>query len=338
MTKFDVTDEQRQKRSKSSAAHQLFSLLLALLLLVPLAACATVPAEQPRKRIALTFDDVPRNPGAFFTPDERSRRLIAALKAARVPQAAFFITAGNLQEPFGQGGEKRISDYVAAGHVLANHSYSHPHLSEMSAADYLANLDRTEAWLKGRPGRRAWFRFPYLDEGMGDKAKRDAVRAGLMGRGLRNGYVTVDGADWHMEMLTQQAAQAGKTMEMDALRDLYVETHVEAANFNDALARRELGRSPAHVLLLHETDIAALYIDDLVEALRKDGWEIISADEAFRDPLMNEMPDAPSANGTLLGQIAQARGRTEALWPPMANQQTARRLFQQRVLKEAPAT
>lgn len=311
--------------------------LLALVLLVPVAACTTMPAEQPAKRIALTFDDVPRNPGAFFTPEERTRRLIAGLNEARVPGAAFFITAGNLNEPFGQGGEKRIMDYVANGHVLANHSYTHPHLSEVSAEEYLANLDKTEAWLKGREGRRAWFRFPYLDEGMTDKAKRDAVRAGLKARGLRNGYVTVDGADWHLEMLTQQAAAAGKPMDMEALRDLYVQTHVEAANFNDALARRELGRSPAHILLLHETDLAALYIDDLVEALRKDGWEIISADEAFKDPLMHEMPEAPSANGTLLSQMARARGRTENLWPPMAAQPTARLLFQQNVLKEAPA-
>jgi hypothetical protein len=124
-------------------------------------------------------------------------------------------------------------------------------------------------------------------------------------------------------------------MDMEALRDLYVETHVEAANFNEALARRELKRSPMHVLLLHETDIAALFIDDLVAALRKDGWEIITADQAFTDPLRREMPDAPSANGTLLGQIAHARGRTEQVWPPMTNQDFARRLFQQRVLKEA---
>ena len=37
---------------------------------------------------------------------------------------------------------------------------------------------------------RSWFRFPYLDEGAGDKEKRDAVRAGLAERGLVNGYVT----------------------------------------------------------------------------------------------------------------------------------------------------
>jgi peptidoglycan/xylan/chitin deacetylase (PgdA/CDA1 family) len=294
---------------------------------------AAMPAHA-QKRIALTFDDIPRDTGAFLSQDERTVRLIAALERAGVKQAAFFVTAGFIENADRKGAEDRITAYTAAGHVLANHSYTHPHLSEVTAERYLADLDKTEAWLKGRKGRRPWFRFPYLDEGMGDKAKRDTVRAGLRSRGLRNGYVTVDGADWHMEMLTQEAARAGKHMDMAALRDLYVETHLEAANFMDALARRELGRSPAHVLLLHETDIAALFIENLVAALRKDGWEIVTADRAFTDPLQREMPDAPSANGPILAQIANARRRTEPTWPPMTNQENARRLFDKRVLKE----
>ena len=308
-------------------------LLLASFLALLLAAS---PAAA-QKRIALTFDDVPRDRGAFLTHEERTVKLIAALERARVEQAAFFVTAGFLEDPDRRGGEDRITAYTAAGHVLANHSFTHPHLSQVSASAYLANLDSTEAWLKGREGRRPWFRHPYLDEGMADKAKRDAVRAGLKARGLRNGYVTVDGADWHIEMLTQEAARAGKTMDMNALRDFYVETHVAAANFNDALARRLLKRSPAHVLLLHETDIAALFIDDLVQALRADGWEIVTADKAFADALRREMPDPANTNGTLLAQIANARGLSLETWPPAAGQTLQKRLFSERVLKETPA-
>jgi peptidoglycan/xylan/chitin deacetylase (PgdA/CDA1 family) len=309
---------------------------LRFLLLIIAAALAAAPAAA-QKRIALTFDDVPRDRGAFLTHDERTVKLIAALERAKVEQAAFFVTAGFLEDPDRRGGEDRITAYTAAGHVLANHSYTHPHLSELSAADYLANLDKTEAWLKGRPGRRPWFRHPYLDEGGADKAKRDAVRAGLKARGLRNGYVTVDGADWHLEMLTQEAGRAGKTMDMNALRDLYVTTHVEAANFNHALARQLMKRSPAHVLLLHETDIAALFIEDLVEALRKDGWEIVTADKAFADPLKREMPDPAVTSGGLLHQMVQARGLKIETWPPTAGQNVQKRLFAERVLKEAVA-
>lgn len=311
-------------------------LLIVAALLV--GACSSISAA-PRpaaaeKRIALTFDDVPRGPGAFFTPEERTRRLIAALDRAGVEQAAFFVTVGNLDKPSGAGGEDRIARYVRAGHVIANHSFAHRALTQVTAEEYLADIDRAEAWLKGRPGHRAWFRFPFLNEGRQDKAKRDALRAGLAARGLRNAYVTVDASDWNMEALAAEAAKAGKTIDMDALRDLYVESHVEAAEFYAGLAQRTLGRSPAHVLLLHETDLAALYIEDLVAALRRAGWTIVSADEAYADPIGTAAPDVPSAQGTLTEALAWEKGLPAPRWYERNTIRLANALFAERVLKE----
>jgi peptidoglycan/xylan/chitin deacetylase (PgdA/CDA1 family) len=316
----------------------LLRLFLSALLLTLLAACSTVePAEPPAgKRIALTFDDIPRHPGAFLSQEERTKRLIAALRGARVGQAAFFVNPGFLADPAKAGGEARIAAYVKAGHVLANHSFSHRNLIAVTAEEYLADIDRAEAWLKDRDGRRPWFRFPYLGEGGPDKTKRDAVRAGLKARGLRNGYVTVDASDWHMEQLAVDAKKAGKPIDMDALRDLYVESHAQAAEYYDGLARRALGRSPAHVLLLHETDLAALYIDDLVGALRRAGWRIVTADEAFADPINTAMPDVPVARGTLTEAIAWEKGLPAPRWYERNDTKIAARLFAERVLKEKP--
>lgn len=305
------------------------------LFLILAALFALASPAHAQKRIALTFDDVPRDRGAFFTPEQRGEKLLAALDKAKVEQAAFFVNAGFLANPDGQGGEARIARYVRAGHVIANHSFSHPHLNATPADAYLADIDKGEAWLKDRPGRRPWFRFPFLDEGGTDKAKRDAVRAGLAARGLQNGYVTVDGSDWHTEQLTIDAVKAGKKIDMDALRDLYVETHVQAANTYDAIMVKTLGRSPAHVLLLHETDIAALFIADLVAALRADGWEIVTADAAFADPINTAMPDVPSANGTLTEALAWEKGLPPPRWYERNNTAVATKLFNARVLHEA---
>ena len=147
----------------------------------------TVAPASAAKRIALSFDDVPRAPGAFLTSDERTRRLIAALDRAGVEQAAFFVTTGNLERPHGAGGEARIAAYVEAGHVIANHSHSHWWLHRTAAEAYVADLDRAAAWLRGRPGYRPWYRFPFLDEGRQERERREAVRAALRERGLRNG-------------------------------------------------------------------------------------------------------------------------------------------------------
>lgn len=301
---------------------RLLLLLCALLIATPAVA---------QKRIALTFDDTPRGVGAFFTKEERSKRLVAELKKARVAQAAFFVNPGNVRDA---GDQAVVDRYVRAGHVIANHSFSHPHLNQLSAADYLANVDQAEAWLKPRAGRRPWFRFPFLDEGGKDKAKRDAVRAGLAERGLTNGYVTAEGSDWNMEQLAIDAKKAGQTIDMKALRDLYVETHVEAADFADALMIKTIGRSPPHVMLLHETDLAALYIADLVKALRADGWQIVTADMAYADPLRTAAPDVPSANGTLTELLAWEKGLPAPRWYERNNIKLANALFAERVLHE----
>jgi len=305
--------------------------LLALLWAAVLMAAAPLAAQD--KRIALTFDDVPRGAGAFFTPEERTRRLIAALHEAGVTQAAFFVTTENLDNPDGAGGEARIAAYVAAGHVIANHSHSHWHLDQTSAAAYLADLDRAGAWLEGRPGYRPWFRFPFLDEGGRDAAKRDALRAGLAARGLRNGYVTADGSDWHLEALTVEAARAGRGMDMAALKKLYLQSQLGGIAYHEALARRTLGRSPPHVMLLHETDLAALFIADLVAELRKDGWTIITADEAFADAeLAAAAPMVPHTSGTLTGMIAWERGVEPPLAPLWMSTEMMSWLFETKVL------
>src|SRR3990167_9265711 len=75
---------------------------LLILLLLPVQAAA-------QKQIALSFDDVPRGRGAFFTPDERTQRIIAELKNAKAPQAVFFVNPGAIGQGDGIGGEQRIA-------------------------------------------------------------------------------------------------------------------------------------------------------------------------------------------------------------------------------------
>jgi peptidoglycan/xylan/chitin deacetylase (PgdA/CDA1 family) len=309
-----------------------------LLVLLSLLLGLTTPAAA-EKRIALSFDDVPRHAGGFFTPDERTKELIVALKRGGVPQAGFFVTTGHLSKPQGADGDKRIDAYVAAGHVIANHSVTHPWLSRTSVEDYVAEIDQAEAWLASRPGRRPWYRYPFLDEAGRDTAKRDAVRSALKQRGLRNAYVTIDNFDWHLDALASKAKREGTPIDMDGLRDLYVETLVMTANFYDRMAIETLGRSPAHVLLLHETDLNAMFIDDLAAGLRKAGWEIIPIDEAYRDPIAATEPDTWFLGEGRVSALAQMKGRQpRELVHERTDEEVLTRLFNEHVLKQAAET
>ena len=287
-----------------------------LLLFAALLVLASPSAAQ--KRIALSFDDVPRTPGVFMTPQERTERLIAALRRARVRQAAFFINPGNLQQPWGVGREGQIEAYVRAGHVIGNHSYSHPHLSEIGAAAFIANIDQAASWLDGRRGYRPWFRFPFLDEASRDIPTRDAVRAALRERHLQNGYVTIDGMDWLLDSLVTQAQRAGQAIDMDALRDLYIRILVESAEFADRMARDALHRQPVQVVLMHETDIEALFVADGVAALRAHGWQIVPIDQAYRDPIASAEPDSPYL-ASRIGALVSAGGQAPRELSPRLN-------------------
>ena len=302
---------------------------LLFLLLLPLAACATVPPP-PEKKIALTFDDAPLRDGPIFDGPERTRRLIAALKSAGVRQAAFFVTTGNIRTP---ADEARIRSYASAGHVLGNHSNGHRWLRRIGAEAYLADIDEARGKLAGFDNVRLWFRYPFLDEGK-DAAVRDAVRAGLRERDLANGYVTIDTWDWALVDLVRQAKADGKEIDLDALRDLYLEVMLSAVETYDTLAVESLGRSPAHVLLAHENDVSALFIGDLVRALRARGWTIVSPDEAYADPIAAEVPDTLHNGNGRVAALAAVKGVDPArLADRYHDEALLKRLFDERVVK-----
>ena len=249
-------------------------LLLALLVV-------SLPAEANRK-IALTYDDAPRVDGAVFTGTVRAEKLIAALARVEAGPVAFFVTTNGLERS--AANQQRIARYAEAGHLIANHTHTHQWAHKTQAEDFLTDVDRAEQLLAGFDNRRPWFRFPYLDEGR-RSAQIEALRNGLAKRGLQNGYVTVDNYDWHIEQQLQRAVRSGVAVDYDKLGQLYVQMMLYSAEFYDAIAVQQLGYSPVHVLLLHENDLAALYADKLVLALRATGWEVVSPDAAYDDPL-----------------------------------------------------
>ena len=251
-------------------------------------------AISAQRRIALTFDDVPRDPGAFFSTTERTERLIETLRVEGIEQAAFFAVPGFIAEPGKADGAAHIAAYAAAGHIIANHTWDHPRLSDVSADEFVKSIARTEIWLKGRLGYRPWFRFPYLDQAYFQPAKSRKVSTYLRKIGLADAWVTVDGSDWAIEARTRLAVQRHEQIDLSALRASYVRTMVHAAEFYDQLAVSLIGRSPAHVILLHEADVTTLCLRDLVRALRGRGWTIITADEAYADPLYDALPLGPA--------------------------------------------
>ncbi len=255
------------------------------------------------QEIALTFDDAPRGDGGLYTGLKRSEILLKKLKQYNVSQVAFFANSGNLDAV----GELRLKMYGQAGHIIANHSHTHPHIQDVGVENFIDDIKAAHQALKEFPGFRPWFRFPFLDEGR-DENTRDQLRSALDDMGYINGYVTVDNYDYYLEFLYQQALKKNKKINYDLLQELYIEHLWESIQFYQNIALKTLGRSPKHVLLLHENDLAALFLDDLISFLRGEGWLIISPEEAYKDPIAQHIPKVLMNGQGRVAAIAKENG------------------------------
>ena len=257
--------------------------------------------------IALTFDDVPKSGSQLMSGSERTDLLIENLKKVGVKQVMLFALTKSIDE----NSESRIYSYIRAGHLIANHSYSHFWTDKVSASEYISDISKAHSILKNYQNFVLFYRHPFLDEGK-TKETRDAIRAYLAQSGYSNGYVTVDNYDWYMDTLYQKAVREGKTVDYDKLKTIYIEELWDSIQFYDEIAKEELGRSPKHILLLHENDLAAMFIDDLVKFLEEKGWSIISPLEAYKDPISKVIPDTLFNNQGRIAAIAAQNGRRKS--------------------------
>lgn len=88
----------------------------------------------PEKVVALTFDDGP--------VPERVEPLLAVLREEDVRATFFVIGEAVAQHP------ESASQLMAAGHQLANHSYTHPRMVFRSADFYARQVEDTDAQLR----------------------------------------------------------------------------------------------------------------------------------------------------------------------------------------------
>lgn len=259
------------------------------------------------REIAFTFDDAPTPDSILMTGQERTQKLINALIAAKVPDALFFVKADYINSDT----QKRLEQYAAAGFHLANHSYSHKSASELGTLDYPTDVYKAHLLLKPLNNFLPYHRFPYLHYGK-DVAAITSLQQSLTELGYKDGYVTIDNFDWYISSLLTKAAEEKKTIDYDKARKFYVEMLYNSIEFYDAIAQKSLGRSPQHVMLLHENDAAALFVGDLIAHLRAKGWKIISPQQAYQDPIARNFPNVVFHKQGRVAAIANSKGVPES--------------------------
>ncbi|WP_194925195.1 polysaccharide deacetylase family protein [Catenulispora pinisilvae] len=128
------------------------------------------------KAIALTIDD---GPSSKYTP-----QVLALLAQYKI--AATFCMIGQSAAQHAS----LVAEVSAAGHLVANHTWAHPDMGKMNAADVAAQIDRaTDAITKGGAKQPVLFRAPGGNWS-------PTVFAACAQRGMRPLDWSVDPRDW----------------------------------------------------------------------------------------------------------------------------------------------
>ncbi|MDO9183758.1 MAG: polysaccharide deacetylase family protein [Bacteriovorax sp.] len=236
------------------------------------------------REVALSFDDCPRKLGPILKPLDRDQKLVAGLKEHGIT-AVFFCNSPSREV----NGFERLKLFAANGHLIANHSASHPDLNKLTTDDFAKNIDQADSELQSLPNFRKWFRFPFLHEGKYPKDV-ETIRTHLKKIGYSNGYVTIDTEDWYVDEVLRQKVTAGKKYDEKLLCRTYARMMADDGDFFDKISVEALGRSVKHVILLHETDLNAICLSFLIKEYKNRGWTFISPDVAYKDPIASFEP------------------------------------------------
>jgi peptidoglycan-N-acetylglucosamine deacetylase len=264
-----------------------------------------VLARKPAPQFSITMDDFFWQDSVRLTGAERNQSILKTLSKHSI-KAALFVIGRNAEE---DEGRQLLSAWDRAGHMIANHTYSHRNLNAKDAdlTAYQDDILRAEALLKDFPRFRKYLRFPMLKEG-DTVAKRDAMRAFLAEHGYRNGHVTIDDSDWYITQRLTTRLQENPAANVKPYRDYYLEHMWTHADYYHKLAQRVVGYPVKHTLLVHFNLLNALFLDDLIALFKAKGWQPIDAEDAYADPVFASRPNVIPAGESLIWSLAKEKG------------------------------
>ena len=270
------------------------------------AAHLTSTAAPAAPQVAITMDDFNFRQASALPPEERSARILATLRSERAKVAAFVI-GRNAEFP---EADSILRDWAAAGHMICNHSFSHLnyHSPQVTVEQYVADFEHGDAVLRTRRGFHPFFRFPFLREG-DTAAKRDGMRAALRAKGYRNGHVTMDTADWLIDERLRKKLGASPKADARPVRDLYVKHMLAGARYHHELALAVLGREVLHTVLTHFLTLNAMFLGDVIAALKAEGWRLVDAGAAYADDVFHREPSVLPAGNSLIVALANETGK-----------------------------
>lgn len=226
------------------------------------------------KQIALTFDDGP--------DADNTGKLLDVLRDLKVSAAFFVVGEQAVTEP------ELVVREAEEGHLVGNHSYSHPHLESLTPREAAAELAKTQRLIEGLTNHRsALFRAPFIaDIDLEEQPDLAVLRIALQHNYLYVG-ANVDPADWK--------APSADAIVSKVISDV-------TTNVGKIIVCHDGGGDRSKT-------IAA--VARFVPELRKRGYEFVSLDKLLgigRDELAAAVPPSERILSASDAAMAYARG------------------------------
>lgn len=281
---------------------KLASMLLLALLLVTLSAARTIERRAEAKRaVALTFDDLPEVfSREIATMRRTTAELLRVLKLHQAP-AIGFVNESKLHVP-GEVDARTdvLKQWVDAGMVLGNHTYSHLRLFTTPLSKYEDDVIKgeviTRRLMNERQPYQLYFRHPYTSTGP-NKDVKAAFESFLRERGYRVAPFTIENSDYMFNQIYAEARRNKDSGLMERLRKAYLDHNDEQFGFMEALSSEMFGREINQILLIHANDINADCLDQMLRRLEGRGYRFVTLDQALEDNAYQTKDEYIGLNG-----------------------------------------
>src|ERR1700741_4230736 len=267
-------------------------------LLVSFAACSAVlfsvcslnaQIKQPDRQVAVTIDDLPagmadRLPAAEITA--MTTKLLGTLRDQKIP-AVGFVNEKKLYK-IGEVDEriKALDLWLDSGFELGNHTFSHASLNRVTLQAWEEEVIRGETVTRILMGQHKmklrYLRHPYLDAGRDLQTRREA-EAFLSARGYQAAPVTMDAWDWMYGGVYDDARKRADTALQQQLVSSYLDYTAFVFDYYEKFSKELLGYEPKQILLLHSNWLEADHIGELIDLLRKRGYQFVTLEDALGD-------------------------------------------------------
>ena len=246
-------------------------------------------AAKVTKEIAITFNDLPATQG--FQEADRDAvtyLLLQTLKKHEV-KVVGFVVGEQIEESFDVLGE-----WLNEGHALGNMTYSKQDYHQIDIEQFITDIraggEALDVMLDGFGQEKRYFRFPYLHYG-DTEAKKKQAEMFLDAHGYIVTHTTVIVDDYLYNLSLEKLGREPDSASYEKLLNEYINHVLDQIEAAEWLSQQMLKRNCRHILQLSANRLNAVYLDDMLTAIKDMGYTFITVDKALKDKLYQE-PEA----------------------------------------------